>query len=185
MTEVKTQKDAATKAAQDIADSTVDFATKAKDVGMSTAKSAAESAGEYMNMAVEFGGSAAESATEVFKAVFGKAQSLTGKGLERVSEVQVGEKNVGERAQATVDTVQEKIDVDQLQDQVAKLREQMEHVLVSWKDSFRPSTTVKEVEGTGTTAKKPATKKAPATKATTAKKPATKKAPATKAAAKK
>jgi hypothetical protein len=139
-----------------------------------------------MDQAMELGGTAADSATDVFKSFFEKAQNLTGKGFEKVGEVQVGDKNVGERAQATVDTVQDKIDVDQIQDQVAKLREQMEHVLVSWKDSFRPSSTVTEevtekaATKKATTAKKTATKKA-----TTAKKTATKKAPATKATAKK
>ncbi len=166
MIDLNTQREAATKAAKNVADSTVEFAAKAKDLGISSAKSATENAGEYMEKAMELGGTAAESATDVFKAFMEKAQSLTGKGIEKVAEMQVGEKNVGERAQATVDTVQEKIDVDQIQDQVAKLREQMEHVLVSWKDSFRPSTTVTEEPE-----KKAPAKKAPAkAKATTTKK---------------
>jgi len=114
MIDLKTQRDAATKAAQDVADSTVEFAAKAKDLGVSSAKSATESASGYMDKAMEFGTSAADSATDAFKTAFEKAQSLTG----------------------TVDTVEEKIDVDQIQDQVAKLREQMEQVLVSWKDTF-------------------------------------------------
>ncbi len=176
MIDINTQRDTATKAAKDLAESTVEFATKAKDLGVSSAKSATENAGEYVDKAMEFGGSAADSATDAFKAFFDKAQSLTGRGLERVSEVQVGEKNVGERVQATVDTVEQKIDVDQIQDQVAKLREQMEHVLVSWKDSFRPSTTVTEEP-----VKTAPAKKAPAkAKATTTKSTATKKASAAK-----
>ncbi|MEN8041022.1 MAG: Rho termination factor N-terminal domain-containing protein [Actinomycetota bacterium] len=153
-----TQKEAATKVAKDAADVTVEYATKAKDMSVSTAKSVADSASEYLEKMMELGGSATDTATDTAKNVFEKAQSLTGKGIEKVSEVQVGEKNVGEVAQATVETVQEKIDVDQIQDQVAKLRDQMEHVLVSWKDSFRPSTTaVEEV------AEAPKAKKAPAT----------------------
>jgi len=197
MIDLKAQKEAATKAAQDVADSTVDFAAKAKDLGVSSAKSATESASGYMDKAMEFGTSAADSATDAFKTAFEKAQSLTGQGIERVSDVQVGKKNVGERLQATVDTVEEKIDVDQIQDQVAKLREQMEQVLVSWKDTFRPATTVTDepvekapAKAKATTTKKAPTKKASAKKAEV-KKPAkakastAKKAPATKATAKK
>lgn len=164
MIDLTTQKEAATKAAKDVTDSTVEFAGKAKDLGMA----------------------AADSATDVFKSFFETAQSLTGRGIEKVSEVQVGEKNVGERAQATVDTVQEKIDVDQIQDQVAKLREQMEHMLGSWKDTFRPSTKVTEQPVEKVPAKKaPAKAKATTTKKAPAKKTTTKKAPATKATAKK
>jgi polyhydroxyalkanoate synthesis regulator phasin len=146
MIDLTTQKEAVAKAAKDVSDSTVEFAGKAKDLGMSSAKSATETASEYMDKAMELGGTSADSATDVFKSFMEKAQSLTGKSIEKVSEVKVGEKNVGERAQATVDTVQDKIDVDQIQDQVAKLRDQMEHMLGSWKDSFRPSpTTTQEV----------------------------------------
>ena len=144
MIDITTQKEAASKAAKDVTDGTVEFAGKAKDLGMSSARTATETAGQYMDTAVDFGGFAADSATDIFKSFFKRAQSLTGKGFEKVGEVPLGEKNVGERAQATVDTVQDKIDVDQIQDQVAKLREQMEHVMVSWKDSFRPTATVTE-----------------------------------------
>ncbi len=156
MIDLTSQKDAATKAAKEVTDSTVEFAGKAKDLGMSSARNATETATEYMDKAMELGGTAADSAADVFKSFFERAQTLTGKGIEKVSEVQVGEQNVGERAQKTVDTVQDKIDVDQIQDQVAKLREQMEHVLVSWKDSFRPSTVTEEP------AEKAPTKKTPA-----------------------
>ena len=145
MIDLTTQKEAVTKAAKDVSDSTVDFAGKAKDLGMSSAKSATETASDYMDKAMELGSTSADSATDVFKSFMEKAQSLTGKSIEKVSEVKVGEKNVGEHAQATVDTVQDKIDVDQIQDQVAKLREQMEHMLGSWKDSFRPSAVTEEV----------------------------------------
>ena len=173
MIDMKTQKEAATKVAKDFADSTVEFATKAMDLGISTAKTATENAGDYMNTAVEFGGSAAESATEALKSAFASAQTLTDRGMDKVAE-----SKVTERAQARVDAVQEKIDVDQIQDQVAKLREQMENVLTSWKDSFRPSTKVAEAPAKKATAKKAPVKKATATKT------ATKKAPVKKASAK-
>ena len=178
MIDMKTQKEAATKVAKDFADSTVEFATKAMDLGISTAKTATENAGDYMNTAVEFGGSAAESATEALKSAFASAQTLTDRGMDKVAE-----SKVTERAQARVDAVQEKIDVDQIQDQVAKLREQMESVLTSWKDSFRPSTKVAEAPAKKATAKKTTAKKAPVKKAT-ATKTATKKAPVKKASAK-
>lgn len=186
MIDLNTQKEAAAKAAQDVADSTVEFAVKAKDLGISSAKSATESAGEYMDKAMELGASAADSAADVFKSFIDKAQSLTGKGIERVGDVKVGKKNVGERLQATVDTVEEKIDVDQIQDQVAKLREQMEHVLVSWKDTFRPSTTVTEerVEKAPVKAKATTTKKAPARSTAKKKTPPAKKTTKTSTAKK-
>jgi len=106
-----------------------------------------------------------------------------------VSELPLGDKKVGERAHETVGTVQDKIDVDQIQDQVAKLRDQIEHVLGSWKESFRPAThddaaatASKDVADTAkktTATKTAAAKKTAATKATTAKKKTT----ATKTAA--
>jgi polyhydroxyalkanoate synthesis regulator phasin len=190
MMDLTTQKEAVTKAAKDVSDSTVEFAGKAKDLGMSSAKSATETASDYMDKAMELGGTTADSAADVFKSFLGKAQTLSGKSIEKVSDVKVGEKKVGERVQATVDTVEEKIDVDQIQDQVAKLREQMEHMLGSWKESFRPSSTVTAPVTEKVPAKKVPAKKAPAAKAKAtkkapAKKTAAKKAPATKAAAKK
>jgi hypothetical protein len=172
MIDLTSQKETATKAAKDATDSTVEFAGKAKDFGVSSAKTATDSAGEYLDRTMEFGVTAADAALAAVKELILQAMSLTDKGLEKVSDVQVGQKNVGERVQATVDTVEEKIDVDQLQDQVAKLRDQMEHVLVSWKDSFRPSATVTEV----VVEEKPAPRKPATKKASTAKKATTKKA---------
>jgi len=102
-----------------------------------------------------------------------------------ISEWPLGEKNVGERAQSTVDTVQEKIDVDQIQDQVAKLRDQIEGVLGTWKESFSPAAPSKEpnkvitkktAPKTKATAKATTTKKAAPTKKTTTKTSASKKA---------
>jgi len=179
MIDIQESKEAATKVAKSFADTTVDYAKKAKDLGSSTAKSASENAGDYMNTAVEFGSKTADSATGVFKSAFASAQALTDKGKGKVADAKVGE-----RAQAGVDAVQEKIDVDQIQDQVAKLREQMDHVLTSWKDSFRPTAKVDVKPAKKATATKTAVKKAPAKKAT-ATKTAVKKAPAKKAPVKK
>jgi hypothetical protein len=188
MIDLTTQKETATKAAKDMSDSTVEFAGKAKDLGMSSARTASDSASDYLDMTKEFGLTAADAALEAFRVLIDQAMGLTDRGIEKVSDVQVGQKNVGERVQATVDTVEERIDVDQLQDQVAKLRDQMEHVLVSWKDSFRPSATVTEVvvEKTAPAKKTPVKKAAPKKRAsakakTTAKKTAPKKTATKKA----
>ena len=73
-----------------------------------------------------------------------------------------------------VEELSERVDLEQIQDQVERLRDQLESVLGSWRDSFRPDKP---------TARKPAAKK-PATRKPAAKKPAAKK-PAAKPAAKK
>ena len=71
-----------------------------------------------------------------------------------------------------------KMDFDQIQEQVGKLREQLDDMLSNWRSSFRPATEkaepVKPAAKKATTAKKPAAKKT-----TTAKKPAAKKASTT------
>jgi hypothetical protein len=188
MIDLTTQKEAATKAARGMSDNTVEFAGKAKDLGVSSARTANDSATDYLEKATDFGLQAADAALEAFKVLVDRAMSLTDRGIEKVGDVQVGQKNVGERVQATVDTVEERIDVDQLQDQVAKLRDQMEHVLVSWKDSFRPSATVTEVvvEKTVPAKKAPTAKKTAPKKGASAKaKTTAKKTPSTKAATKK
>ena len=183
MIDLTSQKETATKAARDMTDTTVEYAGKAKDLGVSSARTATTSATDYLDMTMEFGLTAADAAFEALKVLMDRAMVLTDKGFDRVNDVQVGQKNVGERVQATVDTVEEKIDVDQLQHQVAKLRDQMEHVLVSWKGSFRPSATMTDVEGEATTpVKKAAPKKTPVKKATTTKKASVKKASTAKKA---
>jgi hypothetical protein len=202
MIDLTTQKETATKAAKGVSDSTVEFAGKAKDLGMSSAKTATDSASEYLDTAMEFGLTAADAAFEAVKVLMDKAMNLTDKGFEKVNDVQVGQKNVGERVQATVDTVEERIDVDQLQHQVAELRDQMEHVLVSWKNSFRPAASATDVvvkervpvkktapkktaTKTRATTKKAAPKKAAPKKTAAKKASTTKKAPTTRAATKK
>ncbi len=165
MIKLDTPKEVVTKATRTVADTTVSAATKAKEVGSA----------------------AASTATETAKTIFEKTQAVTGKGVEKVSDLPLGDKNVGERAHETVETVQEKIDVEQIQEQVARLRDQIESVLGTWKESFRPTTTEnadvktadKVVEDEGDTKKKTATKTA--AKKTTATKTAAKKTTATKA----
>jgi len=200
MIDIETQKETLTKAAKVVTDGTVAAGTKAKDYSTATVKNVADN--KLVVRFIELGGSATSNAAAVAKDVFEKAQTATGKGVEKVAEWPLGEKNVGEMAQSTVDTVQEKIDVDQIQDQVSKLRDQIEGVLGTWKESFRPvspskdttdvakpvTKTVKTAPKTVKTTKKAATTKkvtsakATSAKATTAKPKSTKKATTTKKA---
>lgn len=174
MINLDTQREAVTRAARTVADTTVSAGVKAKEIGVSTVKTVNDS--PVTTRFKDFGTSAASTATDTAKSIFAKAQSATGKGVEKVGGLPLGDKKVGERAQETVDTVQEKIDVEQIQDQVAKLRDQIESVLGSWKDSFRPSTRVKE---TSDPVDKPAKKAAATTKKTTTAKSSTAKKTAT------
>lgn len=79
-----------------------------------------------------------------------------------------------------VEGLSERMDLDQIQDQIEKLRDQLEGVLGNWRDSFRTDAKPSAKEP----AKKPATRK-PAAKKPAAKKPAAKKSAAKKPAAKK
>jgi len=76
------------------------------------------------------------------------------------------------RGSEVVEELSARVDIDQLQDQVEKLRDQLETALSHWRESFRPE--VKEAEekvtATRPAAKKPAAKK---TTTTTAKKTTT------------
>ncbi len=88
-----------------------------------------------------------------------------------------GEKVVsGIREGKVVEEISQKVDLDQAKEQVSKLRDQLEDMLATWRQSFRPE----KNENTGTTdsssakpaAKKPAAKSAaskPANKASAAK----------------
>ncbi len=162
MINIDTQKETVTKAAKTVVDNTVSAGNKAVDYSTGTASELAEKA----------------------KVLLARTKDLASAGIDRINAVQLGDKNVGERVEVTVETVAAAVDVDQLTEQVAKLRDQIDGMLSSWKDSFRPSSDdVKKAEkpaAAKATAAKPAAKK-PATKA--AAKPAAKK-PATKAAAK-
>ncbi len=80
----------------------------------------------------------------------------------------------------TVEEITAKVDLDQVQEQVGKLRTQLEDMLATWRASFRPTQGTEKVAATESA--KPAAKK-PAAKKPAAKKPAAKKASATKASA--
>ena len=93
--------------------------------------------------------------------------------------VEEGEKLTAQiRERAAIEELRERVDFDQLQDRVEKLRDQLEDVLVNWRETFMPEPEKEEAEK-----KAPAAKKAPAKKPA-AKKPtaAAKKAPAKKPA---
>ena len=187
MIKLDTPREAVTKATKTIADTTVSAATKAKEVGSTTVKTVAESS--ITIKVKEAGSAAASTATETAKTLFEKTQSVTGKGVEKVSDLPLGDKKIGERAHETVETVQDKIDVEQIQEQVARLRDQIENVLGTWKESFRPAagqdadlkTTNNKVQDEDVSKKKTAAKKTTTAKATTAKKTAAKKTTTAKA----
>jgi hypothetical protein len=78
-----------------------------------------------------------------------------------------GEKVVsGIREGKVVEEISQKVDLDQAKEQVSKLRDQLEDMLATWRQSFRPEKA--EDNGTDKTAAKPAAKK-PAAKSTTTK----------------
>ena len=92
-----------------------------------------------------------------------------------------GEKVVNRISDGTVvEEISQKVDLDQAKEQVGKLRDQLEDMLDTWRQSFRPEKEAAKPAPKTAADKKPANK--PAAK-TAAKKPATK--PAAKTAAKK
>ncbi len=90
-----------------------------------------------------------------------------------------------EAVEELVDDLTSALDLDQIQEQVGKLREQLDDMLQSWRSSFKPETgkleKVEVVEEKP--APKPAAKKTTTTKSTAAKKPAAKKTTTTKSTA--
>jgi hypothetical protein len=85
-----------------------------------------------------------------------------------------------------VEELSSKMDLDQAKEQVGKLRDQLEEMLETWRQSFRPE---KAEEKTGVKPARPAAKstapKKPAAKSTAPKKPAAKSTAPKKPAAKK
>ncbi len=84
-----------------------------------------------------------------------------------------------------VEEIRSQVDLEKVQDRVEKLRDQLEHALTSWRDSFTPGQAPAAKPVAKAPAAKAPAKKAPATKAPAKKATAAKKAPATKATAKK
>lgn len=97
---------------------------------------------------------------------------------------------------SVVEELEQRMNIDKVQDRVEQLRDQLENTLNNWRESFAPETETKvETPKKAAPAAKKATTKAPAKKAPAAKKattksaakkaPTAKKAPAKKPAAKK
>lgn len=85
-----------------------------------------------------------------------------------------GEKVVTEiRDGKVVEEISQKVDLDQAKEQVSKLRDQLEDMLATWRQSFRPEEQSKTVPADKTAAE--TTTKASAAESSTAKKPAAKK----------
>jgi len=125
------------------------------------------------------------------KALGERTEDLTDRFEKLVEEwAEEGRQVVGKVSDGkVVDELAAKVDFDQAREQVGKLRDQLEEMLATWRQSFRPEGEVAETEAEKTEEKKAPAAKAPAkkttaTKATAKKAPATKK-PAAKAPAKK
>jgi hypothetical protein len=131
------------------------------------------------------------------------ASDKVGDLRDRVSEeltkelnawAQEGEKLISkirerEGVEEFVEDLTDRVDLDQIQEQVGRLREHLDEMLQSWRSSFKPATpekieVVEEPAATKPAATKPAAKKPAATKPA-AKKPAAKKPAAKKPVAKK
>ena len=140
-------------------------------------------------------------ARRIAEEYYGKATEYADKLVEhaqaRYDESATEGEKIAKRFQdgAVVDEIQQRVDMDKVQDRVGKLRDQLEAALDSWRENFTPGEVKAEpkkveVESAKPAAKKAPAKKAPAKKTAAAKKPAakttaTKKAPAKKAPAKK
>lgn len=92
-----------------------------------------------------------------------------------------GEKVVTEiRDGKVVEEISQKVDLDQAKEQVSKLRDQLEDMLATWRQSFRPEDQTKTAPADKTAAE--TTAKSSTAKSSTAKKPAAKKQAAKPAA---
>ena len=89
-----------------------------------------------------------------------------------------GEKVVSQISEGkVVEEISQKVDLDQAKEQVSKLRDQLEDMLATWRQSFRPEQAEEKASaGTATGATKTAAK--PAAKKPAGRKPAAKKASA-------
>jgi hypothetical protein len=80
-----------------------------------------------------------------------------------------GEKVVSQISEGkVVEEISQKVDLDQAKEQVSKLRDQLEDMLATWRQSFRPEQ-AEEKGPADKTAAKPAAKKPAATKTSAAK----------------
>jgi len=90
-----------------------------------------------------------------------------GKTLQKEFEAWVieGERLSGEARDAKLVTeIKERVDFDQLQGRVEKLKDQLEEVLTNWRETFKPGQDKSEAEEPKAATKKPVAKKAAAKK---------------------
>jgi trigger factor len=116
---------------------------------------------------------------------------LTGEAKDQYEEFAKEGKKVSKqlRERNVVEEITQRVDLEQIQGRVEKLRDQLEGALENWRESFNPATA--KPAAAKPAAAKPAARKAPvrkpATRATAkkapARKPATRKAPARKPSA--
>lgn len=116
---------------KDTSDKAVAFSKDAGEKVMSFSKDTGDRAVELMPFL--------ETLNDYITDLYESGKDVTVKTYTSVKDFEIADKKVAEHAQTTVDTVSDAIDVEQLQDQVTKLRHQMEGVLQNWADTFRPS----------------------------------------------
>jgi cell division septation protein DedD len=140
----------------------------------------------------------ARRAGEMFKEISDKVTERFGDVSDKLTEdarkefdlwVTEGEKLVGKLSeQKVVEDLSARVDLEEIQERVGKLRDQLEDVLASWRASFAPESAKVEkpvIETEEKPAPKAPTARKPAAKKPAAKKPATKTATAKKATASK
>ncbi|MBT8214144.1 MAG: hypothetical protein KJP12_02890 [Acidimicrobiia bacterium] len=123
-----------------------------------------------------------ETSTKLAKEARSQYNDFAAEGKKVTKQMQ--DTNVIEEISERVEGISDRVDLEQIQGRVDKLRDRLEDVLTEWRESFaasRPETTTARVSAA---AKKAPAKKAPAKKAVAKKAPA-KKAPVKKATAKK
>jgi len=105
------------------------------------------------------------------KALGERTEDLTDRFEKLVEEwAEEGRQVVGKVSDGkVVDELAAKVDFDQAREQVGKLRDQLEEMLATWRQSFRPEGEVAETEAEKTEEKKAPAAKAPAKKTTAAK----------------
>jgi hypothetical protein len=150
-------------------DSQKELATKAFYAAVGAPVVSYRKVKDYAGKVVEYGDKLQDQAQDAFEEWADEGEKMTKQFQDR----------------KVVEEFRNQVDLDKVQDRVEKLRDQLEHALTSWRDSFTPAEAPKKAPA----AKAPAATKAPAKKAPAKRAPAKKapatKAPATKAPAKK
>lgn len=143
-----------------------ELATKTVYAAIGAPVVATRVAKEYRTKVADYSGKLVDKAEQQF-------DTFAGEGEKLAKKLQGGQ---------VVEEIQNRVDLEKVQDRVEKLRDQLEGALQSWRESFSPAdhktpATKVPVESA------PAAKAAPAKKTTTARKPAAKATAAKKPAA--